>query len=190
MAKKKLTLTIEEDVIRDLKIYVLNQGSNNVSKLIEELATEFLKGEKEMKKYMIDTVEYEKDLETIKNSWTELETDNREEAVEEFERLKNVIRSGGVILSENLEGFYEWADEYNLDKKNNQNIFYKADGTEYTSDIKNDVYPSDDGEFVHVKAKRQDKDYILTFVANPEYNPDEQSQDEWSDWVVIAAEEI
>ena len=74
--------------------------------------------------------------------------------------------------------------------KNNQNLFYAADGTEYTSDTKNDVYPNDDGMFIHVKAKRQNKDYILTFIANADYNPDEQSQDEWSDWVVIAAEEI
>ncbi len=68
--KKKLTLTIEEDVIRDLKIYVLNHGSNNVSKLIEELATEFLnkEGEKEMKNewveknYTVVAAEHDYDL--------------------------------------------------------------------------------------------------------------------------------
>lgn len=63
-----------------------------------------------MKNYRVETVEYDKDLETINTAWIELETDDREEAVKEFKRLQDVIRSGGVILNENLEGFYEWSD--------------------------------------------------------------------------------
>lgn len=67
--KKKLTLTIEETVIMDLKLYALkNRNDNSVSALLEELATEFLKGEKEMKNewvekgYTVIAAEHDYDL--------------------------------------------------------------------------------------------------------------------------------
>jgi len=47
--KKKLNITLPEELIQDLKIYVLKFGNNNVSQLIEQLATDFLKEENKMK---------------------------------------------------------------------------------------------------------------------------------------------
>ena len=47
--RKKLNVTLPEELIQDLKIYVLKFGNNNVSQLIEQLATDFLKEENEMK---------------------------------------------------------------------------------------------------------------------------------------------
>ena len=47
--KKKLNITLPEELIQELKIYVLKFGNNNLSRLIEELTTDFLKEENKMR---------------------------------------------------------------------------------------------------------------------------------------------
>lgn len=70
------------------------------------------------------------------------------------------------------------------------NLYITEDGMEFIS--KEDVYPSDNGEFLHVIAWPKDlhkgDKYKLTFRANPNYNAMEDDPADWSDWVVIAAE--
>lgn len=72
------------------------------------------------------------------------------------------------------------------------NTYLTPEGEEFVS--KEDVYPSDNGEFVHVIAwpkelHREDK-YKLTFRANPDYNGMEDDPADWSDWVAISAEYV
>lgn len=72
------------------------------------------------------------------------------------------------------------------------NTYLTPDGEEFVS--KEEVYPSDNGEFVHVIAypkelHREDK-YLLTFNVNPDYNAGEDDTADWSDWVAISAKYV
>lgn len=66
------------------------------------------------------------------------------------------------------------------------------DGAEYM--YKQEPYPSDNGELIHVegwsKDIHQEDRYLLTFRANPDYRGMEQDPAEWSDWVPVSAEYI
>ena len=74
--KKKLTLTIEETVIMDLKLYALkNRNDNSVSALLEELATEFLNNEGENKMKNVQTLYYHDTTTGIYHKLYELTTD-------------------------------------------------------------------------------------------------------------------
>lgn len=108
--------------------------------------------------------------------------------------LSNLVE--GKSLIENLSfknaaaltSFAEKALKENL----KMNTYLTPEGLEFVSN--EEVYPSDNGEFVHVTAypkelHREDK-YRLTFRANPEYRPGYDGPEEWSDWVAISAEYI
>lgn len=115
---KTINIRISEELKVKLDIYCA-KNQVNITKLLIDHIEELVEGEdEEMKKYRVETVEYEKDLQTLKNSWTELETDDKEEALEYFEKLKNQIRKGGVIINEweDASQDYVWMDEYNLEK--------------------------------------------------------------------------
>jgi len=72
------------------------------------------------------------------------------------------------------------------------NTYLTPEGMEFVSN--EEVYPSDNGEFVHViawpKDLYQEDKYLLTFRANPDYRPGHDGPEEWSDWVVISAKYV
>lgn len=87
-----------------------------------------------------------------------------------------------------LTSFAEKALKENL----NMNVYLTPEGMEFVSN--EEVYPSDNGEFVHAIAwpkelHREDK-YLLTFRANPDYRPGHDGPEEWSDWVAISAKYV
>ena len=87
-----------------------------------------------------------------------------------------------------LTSFAEKALKENL----KMNTYLTPEGMEFVSNEA--VYPSDNGEFVHVIAwpkelNREDK-YLLTFRANPDYLPGYDGPEEWSDWVAISAKYV
>ena len=108
--------------------------------------------------------------------------------------LSNLVE--GKSLIENLSfknaaaltSFAEKALKENL----RMNTYLTPEGMEFVS--KEDVYPSDNGEYVHViawpKDLYQEDKYLLTFRANPDYNAGEDDTADWSDWVAISAKYV
>lgn len=104
--------------------------------------------------------------------------------------------SDGKSLIENLSfknaaALTEYA-EIALKENLRMNTYLTPEGLEFVSN--EDVYPSDNGEFVHVIAwpkelHREDK-YLLTFRANPDYNAMEDDPVNWCDWIAISAKYI
>lgn len=115
---KTINIRISEELKVKLDIYCA-KNQVNITKLLIDHIEELVEGEDEkMKKYRVETVEYEKDLQTLKNSWTELETDDKKEAIKCFDKLRSQIHKGGVIINEweDASQDYVWMDEYNLEK--------------------------------------------------------------------------
>ena len=104
--------------------------------------------------------------------------------------------TNGVSKIENLPlktaaALTEYAEKA-LKENLNMNTYLTPEGMEFVS--KEDVYPSDNGEYVHVIAwpkelHREDK-YLLTFNVNPDYNAGEDDTADWSDWVAISAKYV
>lgn len=71
-----------------------------------------------MKKYTVETVKYEKDLETIASASRELETEDRLEALKEYRTIKGKATTGGVILSliDEEPSSYEVVEEHNFER--------------------------------------------------------------------------
>ena len=108
--------------------------------------------------------------------------------------LANLVE--GKALIENLSfknaaaltSFAEKAMKENM----RMNTYLTPEGMEFVSN--EEVYPSDNGEYVHViawpKDLYQEDKYLLTFRANPDYRPGHDGPEEWSDWVAISAEYV
>lgn len=101
---------------------------------------------------------------------------------------KSLIENLSFKNAAALTSFAEKALKENL----KMNTYLTPEGMEFVSN--EEVYPSDNGEFVHVIAwpkelHREDK-YLLTFRANPDYRPGHDGPEEWSDWVAISAEYV
>ena len=101
---------------------------------------------------------------------------------------KSLIENLSFKNAAALTSFAEKALKENL----RMNTYLTPDGEEFVSN--EEVYPSDNGEFLHVIAwskelHREDK-YLLTFRANHDYRPGYDGPEEWSDWVAISAEYV
>lgn len=87
-----------------------------------------------------------------------------------------------------LTSFAEKAMKENL----KMNTYLSPEGHEFVSN--EEVYPSDNGEFVHViawpKDLYQEDKYLLTFKANPGYRPGYDGPEEWADWIAITAKYV
>lgn len=104
--------------------------------------------------------------------------------------------TNGVSKIENLPlktaaALTEYAEKA-LNENLKMNTYLTPEGMEFVSN--EEVYPSDNGEFVHViawpKELHQEDKYLLTFRANPDYRPGHDGPEEWSDWIAISAEYI
>ena len=101
---------------------------------------------------------------------------------------KSLIENLSFKNAAALTSFAEKALKENL----KMNTYLTPEGLEFVSN--EEVYPSDNGEFVHVTAypkelHREDK-YLLTFNVNPDYNVGEDDTADWSDWVAISAKYV
>ena len=101
---------------------------------------------------------------------------------------KSLIENLSFKNAAALTSFAEKAIKENL----RMNTYLTPDGQEFVS--KEEVYPSDNGEFLHViawpKDLYQEDKYLLTFRANPDYRPGHDGPEEWSDWVAISAKYV
>ena len=108
--------------------------------------------------------------------------------------LTNLVEGKSLIENlsfKNAAALTEYAEKA-LKENLNMNVYLTPDGQEFVS--KEEVYPSDNGEFVHVIAwpkelHREDR-YLLTFRANPDYRPGHDGPEEWADWIAISAEYV
>jgi len=101
---------------------------------------------------------------------------------------KSLIENLSFKNAAALTSFAEKAMKENM----RMNTYLTPEGMEFVSN--EEVYPSDNGEYVHViawpKDLYQEDKYLLTFRANPDYRPGHDGPEEWSDWVAISAEYV
>lgn len=116
---KGITIRVSEELKTKFNVYCAKNQVTATKVLTDHIENLINEGENKMKKYRVETVEYEKDLQTFKDSWTELETYDKEEAYKEYRStINNSYGDGGVILSEIDEegGGFDGIEEHNFER--------------------------------------------------------------------------
>jgi hypothetical protein len=148
--------------------------------------------EGKMKKYLVEMVKYVNGSREIESSTTELETNDKMQALRFAKTLPEPGYGALVsIQSEDqpLERIKEITYEEQVLSQRYTSVFTDGNGTWYGSD--SEPYPSDDGKEIKVKAYNiEGNPYMLTFKANMDFVPGDDSPEDWSDWLVIESESL
>lgn len=144
-----------------------------------------------MKKYLVEQVKYIANSREIESSTTELETDDKMQALRFASTLPEP--GYGAIVSiqaedQPLELIREITHEEQVLSQKYGSVF-NDNGTWYGTDA--EPYINDDGSLILVKAYNiENNPYMLTFIPNADYVPGEDSPEDWSDWNPVEVDSL